>query len=378
MDRMLRILGDNAKLAQAPKDSVMHLAARFESITDLNGLAARWRALEMETRPTSFFLRWTWMESWLGAMQAQGIELPQLLVISDGTTDQGLALIGEGMAKRKLGSVPALWLNESGDPEADRPFIEYNGLLCAREKLPLCVHAFCEAMAERDDWSVLHLSGLGFGAMLTEVPGVRRRRIRDASPAYFVDLEAVRKANGDYLSLLSANTRGQIKRSLKEEPAELAIETAERPDIESWLEDMRRLNMGRHEHNAWDHAFFREFVSRLVHAGLTDGSVELLRLSSGGDITGYLLNFVWANRALNYQSAFAEPRTSKSKPGLMCHAAAVSRYSARGLRHYSLLAGKDRYKHSLSTGAEELNWWALERFDWRLELEATLRKVIRR
>ena len=75
MDRMLRILGDNAKLAQAPKDSVMHLAARFESITDLNGLAARWRALEMETRPTSFFLRWTWMESWLGAMQAQGIEL---------------------------------------------------------------------------------------------------------------------------------------------------------------------------------------------------------------------------------------------------------------------------------------------------------------
>ena len=102
------------------------------------------------------------------------------------------------------------------------------------------------------------------------------------------------------------------------------------------------------------------------------------RVSAGTRTAELIPYFVWANRALNYQSAFAEPRTSKSKPGLMCHAAAVSRYSARGLRHYSLLAGKDRYKHSLSTGAEELNWWALERFDWRLELEATLRKVIRR
>lgn len=81
---------------------------------------------------------------------------------------------------------------------------------------------------------------------------------------------------------------------------------------------------------------------------------------------------------MNYQSAFAVPRTAKSKPGLMCHAAAVTHYATRDLKHYSFLAGKDRYKHSLSTGAEELHWWVLERFDWRLEAEAVLRKLFRR
>ena len=33
-----------------------------------------------------------------------------------------------------------------------------------------------------------------------------------------------------------------------------------------------------------------------------------------------------------------------------------------GLATYSLLAGKDRYKQSLSTGAEELHWLCAERF----------------
>ena len=350
----------------------MHLTARFEDITDLSTLGARWHALEQAAQPASFFLRWTWMGNWLAALHEAGLTLPQLLVIGDEMRDEGLALIGEGRAKRLLGSVSALWLNEAGDADADRPFIEYNGILCAKDTLPLCVHAFCEAMAERDDWQVLHLSGLGFGALLTEVPGVRRRMIRDASPAYFADLKAVRDAGGDYLSLLSANTRGQIKRSLTVESA------ADAATLDLWLDDMRRLNAGRHADNAWDSTFFRDFARRITRAGLTDGTVELLRMASDAEPMGYLLNFVWAGRAMNYQSAFVQPRTAKSKPGLMCHAAAVRYYAARDLKLYSFLAGKDRYKHSLSTGAEELHWWALERHDWRLEAEAFLRRIFKR
>ncbi|MDQ4419215.1 GNAT family N-acetyltransferase [Sphingobium sp. DEHP117] len=357
----------------------MHLSARFENITDLQMLGSRWRALENAAHPASFFLRWTWMGSWLAALQQAGIPLPQLLVIGDEMRDEGMALVGAGEKRRMFGSVPALWLNEAGDTEGDRPFIEYNGILCAKDKLPFAVHAFCEAMAEREDWRMLYLSGLGFGSLLTEVPGVRRRVIRDASPAYHADLKAVREAGGDYLSLLSANTRGQIKRSLKDEPGELTIDIAsDERTLDHWLDDMRTLNTGRHADNAWDSAFFRDFVSRLTRAGLADGTVELMRIASDGTTIGYLLNFVWAGRAMNYQSAFAEPGTAKSKPGLMCHATAVAHYAARDFKLYSFLAGKDRYKHSLSTGAEELNWWALERFDWRLEAEAVLRRLFRR
>lgn len=358
----------------------MQLNARFEDITDLSALEQRWRALEDEAAPESFFLRWTWVGSWLAALEAAGIVLPQLLALENNGRNVALALIGQGHAPRKLGNVPALWLNESGHSDGDRPFIEYNGLLCREADKPAAIHSFYDAIGNRQDWHMFHISGVEFGSRLPHLPNIRRTLLRDASPAYFVDLEKVRGNAGDYLSLLSSNTRSQIRRSLKEESGELEIARADdHATINAWLEDMVRLNAGRHADNAWDNGFFCDFAQRITHAGLADGTVEVLRIGAEGEPPfGYLLNFLWAGRAMNYQSAFAQPRRNKSKPGLMCHAAAVGRYADAGLSLYSLLAGKDRYKQSLSTGAEELNWWALERFDWRLEIEALARRLLGR
>jgi len=360
----------------------MLLATRFEEISDIATLETRWRALEAKAEGAhSFFLRWTWIGSWLGALREAGKALPQLLVVeaADGS-DAALALIGRGEARRKLGKLPALWLNEAGDRDGDRPFIEYNGVLCATGQEPAVVHSFCAAMAGQSDWKVLHLSGLPFGSPLIDVPGVRRRVLRDASPVYHVDLRQVWGCGGDYLSLLSANSRNQIRRSVKEEGGAPRTEVAgDAATALRWLDEIVRLGSGRRANNAWDNALFVDFARRITLAGLADGSVELLRIANvEEEAIGYLLNFLWAGRAMNYQSAFAVPRTPKSKPGLMAHAAAVDRYQARGLDVYSLLAGKDQYKQSLSTGAEMLEWWTLERYDWRLEAEALARRVLRR
>ena len=173
--------------------------------------------------------------------------------------------------------------------------------------------------------------------------------------------------------------RDQVMEGVPELVHELQIEAVADPGAaDHWLDTMKCLNGGRHKDNAWDSIFFRDFTRHILAAGLEDRSVELLHITSNGDTIGYLLNFVWDGRAMNYQSAFAAPRNAKSKPGLMCHAAAVVRYARSGLMRYSLLAGKDRYKQSLSTGAEELNWWTLERSDWRLNAEAAVRKILRR
>jgi CelD/BcsL family acetyltransferase involved in cellulose biosynthesis len=124
---------------------------------------------------------------------------------------------------------------------------------------------------------------------------------------------------------------------------------------------------------------FRAFARTITLAGLANGEVELIRISCGGELTGYLLNFLYRGRAMNYQSAFIDPLNSKSKPGLMCHTAAVERYAGQDDLHiYSLLAGKDRYKQSLSTSSEELEWWRLERFSLTQEAEALARRILRR
>lgn len=358
----------------------MPLVARFEEIADPALIERRWCAVEQAAAAPSFFLGWTWIGSWLDALAAAGTPLPRLLAIGGADGDVALALIGSGKARRLFGTIPTIHLNEVGHPEGDRPFIEYNGLLCRAGAEAEAGRAFCAALTERKDWRVLHLSGVESSAMpLPEMVGIQRRVLRDATPVRFVDLAAVRARDGDYLALLSANTRSQIRRATREDGADLTLDRAEEAaTADRWLAEMRHLNAGKRRGNAWDSGFFRYFASRITRAGLADGSVELLRTRVGSAVTGYLLNFVRAGQAMNYQSAFAEPRTAKSKPGLTAQGAAVAHYADRGLARYSFLAGRDRYKQSLSTGAEVLHWWTLERFDWRLEGEALARRLLRR
>lgn len=352
----------------------MALDARFHPLPDRAALARRWQALEARA-DASFFLGWTWTGAWL---DSYGVT-PELLVVTDADgADAALALVGHAMRPRLLGRTATLSLNQSGDPSIDRPYVEYNGLLVARGLEKEAGAAAVMALSRRRDWRLLRLSGIAPDSPLLAI-STRRRIPVDSAPVYQIDLDAVRAADGDYLSLLSSNTRSQIRRAMKDHGGPLpGISVGGLDDIGPWLEEMAALNMGRHADNAWDDAGFRAFVATIAGRGLTSGAVELLRFTDTGGPVGLLVNFIHGGVAMNYQSAFAQPRTAKDKPGLLCHAAAVGYYAARNLSLYSLLAGKDRYKQSLSTREERLEWWHLERFSPRLEAEALLRRLLRR
>jgi CelD/BcsL family acetyltransferase involved in cellulose biosynthesis len=352
----------------------MALTAHFSCLPDTAELAPRWQALEGAS-DASFFLGWTWTGSWL---ESYGVR-PDLLTVTDEEgKDVALALIGHAMQPRLLGRCATLSLNQSGDPAADRPYVEYNGLLTATGREGQAAQDFHAALLRRADWRALRLSGIAPDSPLLSL-SLRRATRLDRSPVYQVDLDAVRAAAGDYLSLLSANTRSQIRRAIKDHGGMPNIAAAQSaPEAESWLEDMRVLNEGRHDDNAWADPAFRRFVAILVEGGRVTGEVELLRFTDDGGTVGLLVNFIHRGQAMNYQSAFAAPRTPKDKPGLLCHAAAVAYYADRDLGLYSLLAGKDRYKQSLATREEALEWWQIERFSPRLEAEALLRRLAKR
>lgn len=353
----------------------MALSATF-SQPDRATLAQRWQALEARS-DGGFFLGWTWISAWL---DSYGIRPDLLAVTDDAGSDVALALVGHAMQPRLLGAVATLSLNQSGDPAADRPYVEYNGLLVETAREVEATAAAMAALSRRRDWRALRLSGVVPGGPLLGLP-VRRRTRVDMSPVYQVDLDAVRAADDDYLSLLSANTRSQIRRSLKDVPGapHVAIAT-DAEQIAAWLEEMAMLNAGRHADNAWDDARFRAFARAIALRGLPTGEVEMLRVSASGDgaTIGLLLNFVHHGVTMNYQSAFAAPLSPKGKPGLMTHAAAIGHSAQAGRTRYSLLAGRDRYKQSLATGEEQLEWWTLERFSPRLEAEALVRRLLKR
>lgn len=357
----------------------MSFIARFEPLPDNAALEPRWRALE-DLCDASFFLGWTWMGSWLESLRASpAARLPDLLVVENNGREVALALVGRSKDKRAFGNVATLWLNQAGDIDADRPFIEYNGLLMHSDHAQSAYDAVLAAIMARTDWKALRLSGVTPGTGLKRAQGFRRWTLRDSSPVYFIDLDAVHSAGGDYLALLSANSRTQIRRSLKELSGPVEVEVASSAsEIDEWLGAMQTLNAGRHADNAWDHAAFHAFARTIAINGLANGQVELLQMRGTGNVIGYLLNFCYRGQAMNYQSAFAAPAGPKSKPGLMCHAAAVQYYATQHFSVYSLLAGKDRYKQSLSTGAEQMEWWTGERFSPGLEAEAAIRKLLRR
>lgn len=348
----------------------------FEPLPGLSVLEPRWRALE-ERATASFFQSWCWTGSWLRATGAR----PELIAVRDDTgRDIALALLGAGREKRLFGSVPCLRLNEAAEPAADRAFIEYNAPLAVAGQEVAVARALAGAIAGRRDWTVLRLSGVAPGDPLLSALSARRKRLVDRSPAYHVELDAVRAKGGEYLSLLSANSRNQIRRSAKDYPsgADRIDRATDVATARAWLAEMRDLNAGRHDDNAWEEPLFRAFAAELVAAGMADASVDLLRIAAGEALLGYLLNFRWRGRAMNYQSAFAPPPSAKAKPGLMAHAAAVRHYAEQGFDLYSLLAGKDRYKQSLATGQETLEWWAVERFSPAREAEYLLRRLLRR
>lgn len=352
----------------------MILRATFSRLPERDVLEARWRALE-GVSDAPFFRGWTWTGAWL---DAYGVR-PELLSVCDSEgRDVALGLVGHGMTRRLAGKVATLLLGQSGEAAADRAYVEYNGLLAARGQEDAAARAAIGAIAARNDWRIMMLSGVKPGERLLDLPGRRHVRV-DASPVYQVDLAAVRGAGGDYLSLLSANTRSQIRRAMKDRGGALPMVSHAGPEQrDAWLAEMHALNSGRHADNAWDDAGFRSFVATLVERGQEDGAVDLLRFTDTSGTVGLLVNFVHRGAALNYQSAFAAPMGNKDKPGLLAHAAAVAHYADRGLALYSLLAGKDRYKQSLATREEALEWWAIERFSPRLEAEALLRRVLNR
>ena len=353
----------------------MVLTAQFIHLPDLAALGSRWQALEAHA-DGSFFLGWTWLGAWLESYDTH----PELLAVTDEQgRDVALALMGHAMRPRLLGRAATISLNQSGDAAADRPFVEYNGLLTQSGREEEVVAVALSAIHRRRDWRVLRLSGIRPGSPLLAMPAHRKIRM-DRSPVYQVDLEAVRAVDGDYLSLLSANSRSQIRRAMKDHGGALPSVTRARDTAEAdaWLAEMHGLNQGRHADNAWDDPAFRHFLARLTARGMASGEVELVRLGAPGETVGLLVNFVHRGVAMNYQSAFAAPRSPKDKPGLLSHAAAIADYAERGLSLYSLLAGKDRYKQSLATQEDALEWWRIERFTPRLEVEALLRKLLNR
>ena len=185
----------------------------FESATELEQV---WLDLERRARPP-FFLSWDWIGCWVCEASLH----PPILI---GRAEGQVVLLGilTPSTRRVLRSitVDGLQLHMTGNPHQDVITIEYNGFLVDHDLV---------GKIEADAVAFL-LGGIALDGHrreelhLKNIPAALERSVRASGfhfrevqrkPSWRVDLAAIRAAGKRHLDCLSANTRQQIRRSMR-------------------------------------------------------------------------------------------------------------------------------------------------------------------
>lgn len=330
----------------------------------LVALEGRWRAFAAQAE-ASFFQDWTWV----GCLAAERFPDPVLLEAVEDDRLIGLALFNRSSSAWRGVS---LYLQESDDPKLNSIFVEHNGPLLdlpqGRDRhavlsqvLHEAMHGPVEGKAGRPRRLILSGVGPDCAAAAACINGWIAQDVSRLAP--YVDLAALRP-DQPFMDGLSRNTRHQLRRSnrLYEGGGPLRLDRAD--TVETALDYLSKLIMlheitwkARGQAGAFATPEVRRFHQALIARGVPRGEVDLLRVTAGPELVGYLINFNHRGRISAYQSGFNYgAATPQHKPGLTCHYLAIEWYRAAGAVTYDFLAGADRYKLSLANAQRWMHW----------------------
>jgi len=357
---------------------------RFHIQTDLSvhDLALLWRDLEARADIT-FFLSWSWIGAWIA-------ELGHCPPVLFGEAGGVLVLLGVVVPRRRQEAgvirVDGLRLHTTGERGEDCIAIEYNGFLVDRA---WAGQAEAEAVAwllrraivggrRRDE---LHIVGRLERERAAFVPPGCFVQEPYRKPSWRVDLDAVRASGKSYLDTLSANTRQQIRRSMRlyrDAGTLSATRATDVPTALRWLDGLKELHQrqwqARGEPGGFAFPFFERFQRRLVADCIPRGEIELLRVARGEEAIGYVYNLVLRGHVLAFVTGFLYEEDKRLKPGLVCHTLAIERHLREGASVYDFLAGETRYKSNLGTPGPDFVYLLIQRPTAMTRAERLLRR----
>jgi CelD/BcsL family acetyltransferase involved in cellulose biosynthesis len=330
-------------------------------VKDFAALAPVW--LDLERRAAgSFFQSW----AWTGCLAEERFPEAWLLSARRDGKVVALALFNRGPRARLAIDRPIL-LGESGVANIDAIFIEHNGLLLDSAEGDDLSRRCWAALDETFGRAKWRISGAPQATQET-LPDNRAVKVVARRQAPYLELPAS-ASDRQLLDLLSANTRQQLRRSLRawEEIGPLQLDVAathEEADIFlDRLADLHQLYWtGRGKPGAFADPFFGRFHHALLRRACDEQSVDLIRVSAGDRTVGYLYNFVHRDWVAAYQSGFDfGPDADRLRPGMICHLLAIEHYRRAGVRRYDFLGGDARYKRSFANAEIALLWLEIRR-----------------
>jgi len=333
----------------------------------LRALEARWRDFAARAG-ASFFQDWTWV----GCLAAERFPDPVLLEVHDGEALVGLALFNRRVSRWRG---DALYLHESDDPVLNSIFTEHNGPLlnaaAGPEREAVLAEILREAMlgpisGEGGRPRRLVLSGVGPDCVAAAGRTAGHVAEHSARTAPYVDFSLL-SPEQPFMDRLSRNTRHQLRRSNRLYATHGSLKLERADTVETALQYLNKLVLlhditwnARGKPGAFATPPVRRFHQALITSGVPSGEVDLLRVTAGPVLVGYLMNFNYKGQVSAYQSGFNYSVVGLHlKPGLTSHYLAIEAYRAAGAAVYDFLAGADRYKLSLANAQRSLHWLSL-------------------
>lgn len=354
--------------------------ARVERIENVAYVARQWEALEPWCE-VSIFQSSVWVVPWL--QEALAHFDVYLVKAEHAGMVIGLGLCVPRRIRRRFVPFTALFINESGPSGVDF-CIEHNGFLLRRGYEREAMAAILRSLHRTLTWDELHLRRCsGVVIPMEEMSTLRLRlRIPDTTVAPFVDLEKVRAAGGDCLVCLSANRRSQLRRSLRllQDRGTVDVHAAQNVDQAlRYFDDLKTLHQShwkkKGEPGAFSNPRWEVFHRELIKAGVPNGSAQLLRISAGECVIGYIYSLVRNGYVSMIQSGINYELDGKIHPGEVCHMLAINWNARKGNLVYDFLGGDMRYKRSLATGVVNMDYIVIQKRRVRFLLEDMLRTL---
>jgi hypothetical protein len=344
----------------------MNMVVKIGGLPEIGELERIWRDLECRSRG-GFFVSWTWIGVWLANLPH---DWPLRLIRAEsGGRIMGLGILAGGEAKKicKVTYCSTEHLHETGVRDLDM-VIEHNDFLlddsCEDEARSAMIGHWLEQVGRICE---LGIPGTSRGEWLSDAINLGKyamKRFDMTMKSHAMDLEEVRRAGGDPVTLLDGRTRAKIRRAMREYSSlgVLCVETASTV-VEGleWLDSLEVLHQKRWiskgENGCFSNQRFVRFHRMMIAKNLVSGRVLVLRVNVGNAALGYLYGFADKERFYLYQCGFDyEIVERNSMPGLVCHVLAMQTLADRGLQMYDFMAGCSGYKSALSNVEESMTW----------------------
>lgn len=316
-----------------------------------------WHQLQSEFSSRRLTCSALWTETWLNHF---GSLVPHQFVVGHrNDVPCAIALLTEGVGQRAGPmTLRTCHLGTAGEPEPDSVCVEYNTLLSDPAERLVFATELWSWIQHNTNCDELHLDGFETRDIEPFVVA-NGGTLADRRPCYFYDLKTTRDNGDEPLMRLGTQTRGNIRRTLRElvdARGEWAETAGQAEEMFHQLVQLHQARWNSSGHpGAYSSRRFFDFHVDLLHRAIPRGKMGLFRVAAGGRLVGCVQTLIDDQRVLHYQCGRVQA-TGRVSYGMALDYLCICEALRRGYDALDFLAGTGEHKRRLSTDRAELSW----------------------